>query len=353
MRWVRFRPGGAVALAGALLVSFVLTAPALSDPICDSLSAQLANIPRAKSWTPAGAGLMRELREMLFAARQKVCGRGGGGFGFFGMMQSPYCPEINWRMAQLRRQMSGAAREDPAARYQRQRILRAMADNGCSVPQRQPRLVTSGRLRTLCVRACDGYFFPISYATSRKRLKIDEAVCKGMYPEGEATLFVNRSGDESERAVSLKGQAYTAQPYAYGFRKNFVPACKAKLTTGLAGLGERFAAAQAEFLKSGKGRTRVAAGKARPPAPVPLQRPASWEDPETLANRAGGFAIAPPVPVIAETEPTGRAVRIVGEGLFPLPVGVAENDAPPLFPPGRMIRERQPVKASVFGDAGE
>jgi hypothetical protein len=232
-----------------------------------------------------------------------------------------------------------------------------MAENGCAIPSgREPRLALSGHLRTLCVRSCDGYFFPISYATSRARLKIDEAVCKGMYPDGEATLFVTRSGDESESAVSLKGQAYASQPFAYGFRKSFTPACKAKLTEGLAALGQRFAAAQAEFLKSSKGKKRRAPATVVAvdrPAPVPMPRPASWEDPETLANREGGFVIAPPAPAMAESDITGRPVRVVGGDQFPLPVGIAENDAPPMFPPGRIVRERQPVKASVLGDAGE
>jgi hypothetical protein len=268
------------------------------------------------------------------------------------MMQSPVCPQINWRMSQLRRQLSGVGAYDPVARYQRQRILDAMAQNGCAVPQQRPQFAMSGRLRTLCVRSCDGYFFPISYATSRSRLKIDEAVCKGMYPDGEATLFVTRSDDDSARAVSLKGEAYAAQSYANAFQKNFEPACKAKLTEGLAGLADRFAAAQEEFLKSGKGKTRDdrTAGAA---APVPQRRPASWEDPETLANRGGGFTIEPVQAKVAETEPTNRPVRVIGDGLFPPPVGIAENSRPSMFPPGRIVRERKPVKASVIGEAGE
>jgi len=40
--------------------------------------------------------------------------------------------------------------------------------------------------RTLCVRSCDGYYFPISYATGRGRFKTDAAVCASMYPPGEA-----------------------------------------------------------------------------------------------------------------------------------------------------------------------
>ena len=55
-------------------------------------------------------------------------------------------------------------------------------------------------------------------------------------------------------------------------------------------------------------------------APVPTSRPASGEDPETLANRAGGFVPAPVVPApaaVAGLSPDGeRSVRVVGPSYF-------------------------------------
>ena len=62
-----------------------------------------------------------------------------------------------------------------------------------------------GAYRTLCVRACDGYYFPISYSTPSSRFKIDASVCEALYPPGEAELFVHRTGLSADTMTSLKG----------------------------------------------------------------------------------------------------------------------------------------------------
>src|SRR5262245_21983267 len=68
------------------------------------------------------------------------------------------------------------------------------------------RIPQASGYRTLCVRTCDGYYFPISNATVRKRFKIDETVCKAMYGGAEASLYAHLNGSPAETAVSLKGK---------------------------------------------------------------------------------------------------------------------------------------------------
>ena len=69
----------------------------------------------------------------------------------------------------------------------------------------------AGAYRTLCVRVCDGYYFPISYATNRSHFNIDAAVCQSMYPPGEASLYVHRTtGEDARQAVSPE----TGEPLA-------------------------------------------------------------------------------------------------------------------------------------------
>jgi hypothetical protein len=342
MPFARPRSAGIVAAAAGvmlLIVNALAAIPARADSVCDMLNAQLSALPRGQASPMRSGPLMRQLRQAQSAAQQYGCT-----FRFFGMPASPFCPGINGQIAQLRRQLAGSGGSiDPVARYQRHRILGEMARYGCVAPKRPPLRTTSlgGRSRTLCVRSCDGYFFPISYATPRSRLKIDEAVCKGMYPDGEATLFVGRGGDGLDGAVSLKGQAYAAQPYAFAYLKRFDPACKAKLTDGLAALAERFAAARAErAAKSGAEKSTAA-------VPLPEPRPAATEDPETVANRMGEFAIGTPTVPVALSAPAERPVRIVGAGLFPLPpnLGTAEN----LAKPARQVGERQPMRSEMLG----
>lgn len=79
--------------------------------------------------------------------------------------------------------------------------------------------------------------------------------------------------------VSLAGHAYAKKPFAFGYRQEYMPACAALLTRNripLASLGG----------KSGTG--RIAGGGIS--VPIPTLRPAP-EDPETLANLAGGLVI--------------------------------------------------------------
>ena len=42
-----------------------------------------------------------------------------------------------------------------------------------------------GTFRTICVRTCDGFYFPISYATSPDRFRDDEQTCQRMCPAAE------------------------------------------------------------------------------------------------------------------------------------------------------------------------
>jgi hypothetical protein len=63
------------------------------------------------------------------------------------------------------------------------------------------------------VRICDGYYFPISYATNRSHFKIDAAVCQSTYPPGEASLYVHRTaGEDATQAVA----AFGGKPLASG-----------------------------------------------------------------------------------------------------------------------------------------
>ena len=66
------------------------------------------------------------------------------------------------------------------------RLRDALDRNGCSIAGSDV-----GGTRTLCVRLCDGYYFPIEFDASSSRFDADAAACQSMYPqEGQAELFV-------------------------------------------------------------------------------------------------------------------------------------------------------------------
>jgi hypothetical protein len=87
----------------------------------------------------------------------------------------------------------------------------------------------SGTFRTVCVRTCDGFYFPISYSTSPVRFPDDERTCQRLCPASEVALYSYRNpGEDMEQAQSISGQPYTALPNAFRYRKEFTPACSCR-----------------------------------------------------------------------------------------------------------------------------
>lgn len=82
----------------------------------------------------------------------------------------------------------------------------------------------AGAYSTLCVRTCDGYYFPISYATTADNFARDEQACRARCPGADAHLYFHRvPGEESEDMVSLSGVPYTALPTAFLYRRTDRP----------------------------------------------------------------------------------------------------------------------------------
>lgn len=85
-----------------------------------------------------------------------------------------------------------------------------------------------GSYRTVCVRLCDGFFFPISPSTEASRLEVDAAKCESSCSSG-ARLFVTRNPDDSIDDMSdLKGQPYSKLKTAGLYRKTYDEACKCR-----------------------------------------------------------------------------------------------------------------------------
>ena len=92
-------------------------------------------------------------------------------------------------------------------------------------PQRQSR-VGGSTYRTLCVRACDGYYFPISDKVTRAKFNTDSIACLQHCSGGEARLFVHRNpGQKLSNAVDLRGNRYVDLDNAFRYRKELVEGC--------------------------------------------------------------------------------------------------------------------------------
>lgn len=235
-------------------------------PACQRLEAQLTSLDRGNT-DPARADQIRraedasnrqqaELDRMVAQSRRMGCESGG----FFSIFSSPpaQCGPLSGQIQQARsnleraqnqlEQLYGGTTERAA---QRRSLLVALSDNGCGPQYRQAavqqgggfleRLFTpgggplsspsdqTGTFRTICVRTCDGYYFPISFQASASRFGDDERTCQRMCPAAEVQLYTYRNpGEEVTQAVSLSGAPYSALPNAFRYRTAVDKACSCR-----------------------------------------------------------------------------------------------------------------------------
>ncbi|KAB2920104.1 MAG: DUF2865 domain-containing protein [Hyphomicrobiaceae bacterium] len=86
----------------------------------------------------------------------------------------------------------------------------------------------SGTYRTLCVRLCDGYYFPISFATSRGGLADDADKCSASCGSQARLFYYPNPGGDIETMTDLTGMAYSELPNAFKYRKTLVGGCQCR-----------------------------------------------------------------------------------------------------------------------------
>ena len=86
---------------------------------------------------------------------------------------------------------------------------------------------SSGAYTTLCVRLCDGYYFPISFSVGRSQFERDAKTCERSCP-GQARLFVHSRSGEVDDMVDLSGKRYRDLKTAFLYRAEHVPSCRCK-----------------------------------------------------------------------------------------------------------------------------
>lgn len=79
--------------------------------------------------------------------------------------------------------------------------------------------------RTLCVRTCDGYFFPMSPASSLGDFDRDQKACEASCPGTDVRLYFHRAVGEKPHDMisSASGVPYSRLPTAYIFKKPEAP----------------------------------------------------------------------------------------------------------------------------------
>jgi hypothetical protein len=242
---------------------------AQTSPACQRLEGQLVSLDRGND-DPGRVETIRRAedaanRQQAEVDRMVAQGRRMGceNRGFFSIFSSPppQCGQVNAQIQQARdalerqqnqlEQLHGGNTERAA---QRRSLIIALANNNCGPQYRSAALDRGGggfldnlfggrtisppgtsqeigsNYRTICVRTCDGYYFPISFSVPSARFAEDAQACQRMCPAAQVSLYAyHNPGEEVQQAVSTTdGQPYTALPTAFQYRREFNPACSCR-----------------------------------------------------------------------------------------------------------------------------
>src|SRR4051812_18311599 len=247
-------------LALAALVAAGGSALAQS-PLCQRYRAELASLDRGGGQQAAAERQRAEIARLTGYYRSIGCEQRGP-FSLFSGAPAE-CGSISQRIQQLEANYAAIASQagDPGRLDVRRRELQAAIDQTCAAGQADSgprgffeslfgpprgraqdnpaggappdiadmpegdRPLGGGRL--VCVRSCDGFFFPLSAAPGGRQ-NADE-MCQALCPGSETTAFSMSGSDDSlSRAVSLRGKPYATLPNAFRYQKAFDESCSCK-----------------------------------------------------------------------------------------------------------------------------
>lgn len=339
-----FKALAIIALAVGGLAATLEPAAAQSN-YCARLQADYQSALRSGG---GGGGNTASLRKQLASAEReasrKKCRR------IFG--RSRDCRAVNAKVNRLRQKLSQASRGGSrgASTAQRNRLRSQLRRNGCEVPNSGGVQWAGSGYRTLCVRTCDGFYFPISFRSSRSRFKIDETVCKAMYGGAGAELYYHHNGSSPDRAVSLKGgRPLAAEPYAFAYRRTFSESCQGELKRGLANLANAF-----EARVAAKGPDKPAASESATTRlmPIPVARANPAIDPETVANLTGEFVPGRIIPEGAQDVVVAEVRKLGDDYYYTLPETIAAiYEAPDPGPEFTLFSEARADERANVSDA--
>ena len=268
-----FRPGKVLAAAGALAALAVSIAAfggagALAQNAGECARLQQAIGARRSSGAQAAVERQRaELGRESAYARSLGCENRK--FLFFGSNPPPQCGEINARISRMQANLAdlearaGGGGGDLIARYNAEclhapqgpsnvfealfgGLARLGAPSGEQPPpglddqpptrndQSQPPSGEGGGVHAhagsyaVCVKTCDGSFFPVSYSGAGSRADSLEEVCRALCPNADVALYSFPFGGTIEEAESPSGEPYANLPNASKFERVYDPNCSCR-----------------------------------------------------------------------------------------------------------------------------
>lgn len=235
------------------------------NPICLQLEQRLVKDGQgnAQSQLPAIEGQIRE-NDRIYRQAQQQLDRNCYEYFLFAktFRNSPSCKNLAMQSDTARRRLSEleAQRQQitsGAGRSYRDEIITELARNGCGANyQEQARRRSSGRdygfwqddesqagpntwnpfgtngaqtYRTICVRLCDGYYFPVSFSTLPSHFEQDANVCQQRCAAPSELFYYQNPGGSVDQSVAASTQEpYTTLKTAFRYRKEYVKGCSCK-----------------------------------------------------------------------------------------------------------------------------
>ncbi len=367
---VTLRPGlAAISLASVLMAAPLcaqaqgyppqpaqVQAPGGANPICQRLEAQLVALDRGAA-DPGRADQIRRYEEAAnrqqgeldrTVAQSRRIGCESSGFFSLFSNQPQQCGPLNNQIQQMRdnldRIMSDLQKlQGAGANYerdgQRRALMGALARNDCGPQYRMAATQPQSRglfdslfgnsnslfapgvgqggstFRTICVRTCDGYYFPISFSTTQDHFRDDEQKCQKMCPAAEVVLFSYRNpGEEVAQATSISGRLYTELPNAFKYRQSVDQACSCRRpgeswADALKGVESRSSLEQGDILVTEERAKAMAQPRDAQGRPI---------RPNAAPGAAPVAAATPSQTTPPEADQPKKPVRSVGPQLFPV-----------------------------------
>ena len=259
-------------ITGFLWAFLAWAVPALAQsPYCDSIRTELSRIAGGAGLNGPNSDMMRalqtELGRVSDSYRSLSCDTPQKKFFFFN--DTPrQCPDLLRQMKDLQSniaslQNEGGRSSDPAVESRRASLQAALETNCNSLQPRNAQNNRGGLLemffgestkslfdnempdeplanglptdekgygfRTICVRSCDGFYFPVSNNASQRRLSMDADLCRSSCPNAETSLYLVPIGQDAELAVSVDGHTpYPSLPNAFKYRRGVDPSCSCR-----------------------------------------------------------------------------------------------------------------------------
>ncbi len=255
-------------LTGLFVALTCVAASAQSDR-CMQLEQELANAWQGDSGESDIGRIDAEIRqvERQYQQGESQAERAGCYENFFifgrGLVRTPRCLRMHNQIEDSRRQLSRLQQQRNAGRgggnRRRDFIMDSLAREGCGSQyqqqaRREPRGFfeelfggpepdpiprrdgwTTSRIdptmpyRTLCVRECDGFYYPVSYSVMPSAFGSQQSQCQSQCAAPAELYVYPNPGGVVEEAVSLDGRAYMDHVNAFKYRKDYVKGCSCKI----------------------------------------------------------------------------------------------------------------------------